>query len=268
MSLRTIGPCPGRGLRRAVVRGGRPGCERRARVQVGWPDPFPLMRDGKYSVDCYMDCLAGCVRALEAAKGEPGFVVDRCDYFVNHCTSTYLCKRAFMKTLELHEEATGAKFGLKQRAELYETRGGPAARLTKRIGSTYTASVFVNLYSLLCAAAEAGGPAAMEGKRVSVFSYGSGATSTMYHFVGRRGAGAVRLDRTVFERLGRRRAVSVADFRRLADAYSGMYGGAVPWARPQPPLVAPPDDYPRRYVLEAIDEHGVRAYGDVGAAEA
>ena len=45
--------------------------------------------------------------------------MNKVDYFVNHCTSTYLCKRAFMKTLEVHEASTGTKFGLKERQELY-----------------------------------------------------------------------------------------------------------------------------------------------------
>lgn len=27
----------------------------------GWDDPFPLMRDGAYSIDCYMTCLANCI---------------------------------------------------------------------------------------------------------------------------------------------------------------------------------------------------------------
>ena len=147
----------------------------------------------------------------------------------NHCTSTYLCKRAFMKTLEVHEKSTGTKFGLKERAELsvnhafslvsrsypsrrwlsvhgrvgrYETKGGPAARLTKRIGSTYTASCYVNLYSLLCSIEEG----QMKGKRISVFSYGSGSASTMYHLEVR---GSVKMDRTVFDRLSTRQPITV-----------------------------------------------------------
>ena len=55
---------------------------------------------------------------IEEQKAEPGYVMNNVDYFVNHCTSTYLCKRAFMKTLEVHEASTGTKFGLKERQEL------------------------------------------------------------------------------------------------------------------------------------------------------
>lgn len=31
---------------------------------VGWVDPFPLMRDGKHSIDVYTACLDGCQKAL------------------------------------------------------------------------------------------------------------------------------------------------------------------------------------------------------------
>ena len=85
----------------------------------------------------------------------------------------------------------------------YESRGGPAACLTKRIGSTYTASVFVNLYSLLCSIPAEG----MLGKRVSVFSYGSGSASTMYHLECR---GPVKNDHTVFDRLSARQHITVS----------------------------------------------------------
>ena len=84
----------------------------------------------------------------------------------------------------------------------YEKKGGPAARLTKRIGSTYTASVFVNLYSLLCSIPQN----EMKGKRISVFSYGSGSASTMYHLEAK---GEVKLDRTIFDRLSTRQKITV-----------------------------------------------------------
>ena len=174
-----------------------------------------------------------------------------------------------MKTLEVHEKSTGTKFGLKERAELsvnhafspatrsypsrrwlsvhgrvgrYETKGGPAARLTKRIGSTYTASCYVNLYSLLCSIEEG----QMKGKRISVFSYGSGSASTMYHLEVR---GSVKMDRTVFDRLSTRQPITVrptprtqtcplcvrlsvlSRFRALSRWMVATAGGSVPQAR-------------------------------------
>lgn len=211
------------------------------------------MRDGAHSIECYMTCLANCIQRVEEAKGQPGYVLNCVDFFVNHCTSVYLCKRAFMKTVEVHESATGQKFGLKERAEMYETKGAPATRLTKRIGSTYTASVFVNLYSLLCSVPVE----EMQGKRVSVFSYGSGSASTMYHLHAR---GPVQVDRSVFERLSTRQRITVEQFHSLAESYSATYGAKELIIQPLVPLEGVAKTYNRRSVLTSIDSYGVRNY--------
>ena len=61
------------------------------------------MPDGKHSVDCYMACLDMCYNELStkvAANGGNGNLVEDNDFFVNHCTSTYLCKRAFKRVCE------------------------------------------------------------------------------------------------------------------------------------------------------------------------
>ena len=61
------------------------------------------MPDGKHSVDCYMACLDMCYNKLStkvAANGGSGNLVEDNDFFVNHCTSTYLCKRAFKRVCE------------------------------------------------------------------------------------------------------------------------------------------------------------------------
>lgn len=42
------------------------------------------MRDGAYSIDCYMTCLANCIARIEEQKKEPGYVMNSVDYFVNH----------------------------------------------------------------------------------------------------------------------------------------------------------------------------------------
>ena len=116
---------------------------------TGWADPYPLMRDGAHSIECYMECLAQCLQRIEEGKGSPGWVVNNVDYFVNHCTSTYLCKRAFMKTLELHEASVGKKLGLKQRAELYEAKGAAVRPLQLCLCVVVVVTVLVSLSSRL-----------------------------------------------------------------------------------------------------------------------
>lgn len=85
------------------------------------------------------DAVAGNAAAarIEEQKAEPGYVMNKVDYFVNHCTSTYLCKRAFMKTLEVHEASTGTKFGLKERQELYVAIVADGTIITSCVQSRY-----------------------------------------------------------------------------------------------------------------------------------
>ncbi len=137
---------------------------------IGWKDSFPLMRDGKHSIDVYMACLEGCYRGLAAKLGEADLLATH-DYAVFHCTSTYLCKRAFDYLAGL----AAPDMGLRERLARYKSMAAPATLITRQIGSTYTASCYVNLFSLLYHAGEEA-----IGKRALVFSYGSGAASSLY----------------------------------------------------------------------------------------
>ena len=63
-------------------------------------------------------------------------------------------------------------------SESYQERLSDANYASKKIGNTYTASVFMGLASLID---RAGGKSKLSaGKKISVFSYGSGAIATMY----------------------------------------------------------------------------------------
>ena len=60
----------------------------------------------------------------------------------------------------------------------FKERLSDANYASKKIGNTYTASVFMGLASLID---RAGGQGDLyPGKKISVFSYGSGAMATMY----------------------------------------------------------------------------------------
>jgi hydroxymethylglutaryl-CoA synthase len=243
---------------------------------VGWKDSFPLMRDGKYSIECYMGCLDGCYKSLcnrvygdEATGRAPapdlapeaggtGNLVRDHGYFVNHCTSTYLCKRAFKRVCEnAFTEGGVAGDGvngggkmtirLKEQLDLYTAKAEPTTLLTKRIGSSYTASCYTNLYSLFATVKEA-----LVGKKVVVYSYGSGSASTMY----RLHVNALpKMDMGIFERLDKRVVHEPDSYLEMIDAYStGTYGrfGFKPkdWGGKQAGV----------YYLTEVDEWGVRTY--------
>lgn len=63
--------------------------------------------------------------------------------------------------------------------ETYQRMVGPSEELSKNIGNSYAAAVWANL---LCLADTRG--KALEGKRIGMFSYGSGALASMFAFDG------------------------------------------------------------------------------------
>ena len=100
------------------------------------------------------------------------------DFFVFHCTSTYLCRRAFDR-LVANSEPGG--ISLTEKIGFYKEKVEPGTLLTKQLGSTYTASCYVNLYSLFLNRYDD-----IVGKRICVYSFGSGATASMFRLRVRR----------------------------------------------------------------------------------
>jgi hydroxymethylglutaryl-CoA synthase len=112
-------------------------------------------------------------------------------------------------------------------AEAYKAMVGPGEALSKNIGNSYTAALHANL---LCLAATKG--AALEGKRVGAFSYGSGALATMFSLEARRPtAGGFTLDRIakcthMAARLAARTEASPAEFTAALALREASYGKA------------------------------------------
>ncbi|MGN6323458.1 MAG: hydroxymethylglutaryl-CoA synthase [Dyella sp.] len=177
---------------------------------VGWADPFPLMRDGKHSIDLYTACLDACQRGLSERLGSG--LLGTHDHFVFHCTSTYLIKRAFDRVIENEAPA----LSLREKRAMFETMVQPSTYLTRQIGSTYTASVYVNLYSLLLQCHDS-----IVGKRIGVYSYGSGSSASFYRM---EVAKPPLIDRDIDARLKARRRYEPIPFIALTRQYSSAYG--------------------------------------------
>jgi len=226
---------------------------------VGWKDAFPLMRDGKHSIDCYMQCLDGCASNLskkihsnnsnngkenKEKESKSGNLVQDNDYFVFHCTSTYLCKRGFKRLCDV-SFPTGS-LSLKEQLNLYTTRAEPSTWFTKRIGSSYTASCYTNLYSLLHTVQQG-----LVGKSILVFSYGSGSASSMYRLHVRS---LPAFDTQVAARLDARVKHQPASYLAMITAYSSTYGK----------FGFKPKESPGRlkgtWYLSNVDEWGLRSY--------
>ncbi|MGD1913795.1 MAG: hydroxymethylglutaryl-CoA synthase [Rivularia sp. (in: cyanobacteria)] len=208
---------------------------------VGWKDSFPLMRDGKQSIDAYMTCLDGCQKALTEKLGISN-LLRHDDYFIFHCTSTYLCKRGFDRLAANAEP----EISLKERQALYKQKTNPSSLITKQIGSSYTASCYVNLCSLLLHEKER-----ITGKTICVYSYGSGSAASAYRL---KVVDLPKFDWEILERLNQRQWYAPAEFIKLTQEYSSTYG------RFDFTPIERGDRIRGVYYLERVDEWGQRYY--------
>jgi len=137
----------------------------------------------------------------------------------------------------------------------------PCCALNTNIGNCYTGSVFSSLLSVVCLQGDA-----LVGKRIMMFSYGSGSVATLYSLVGRVPSdptspfslGATKTASDMINRLALRTASSVSDFVAALDLRAAKYGKA--------PMVPEGDVshlFPGTYFLTGINEKHHRTYDRV-----
>ncbi len=132
--------------------------------------------DGKFSVECYLDALGHAYRDWQeqAAGGEP--LVRTC-YHVPYGKMAHKAHRVRSSVDGLDEAAADRDF---------ELTVAPSLRFASQVGNIYAGSLYLALASLLHAEA-----AALEGRRIGLFSDGSGCAAEF--FAGRVAAGAAAM---------------------------------------------------------------------------
>lgn len=156
--------------------------------------------DGHFSVQCYLDALAGAYeewRRLDGG-GEP---LARTCYHVPYGKMARKAHRHRRMMDGLSEEAADESFAVEVE---------PSLELPARIGNIYTGSLYLALASLLNAEARA-----LEGRRIGLFSYGSGCCAEF--FAGRIGpeAGALAAQLEIDAPLNDCYRISVAEYEAL-----------------------------------------------------
>ena len=186
--------------------------------------------DGKYSVECYLDALAsafGTCRALERpvlAAGEA--FVERVARLLYHTPYPKMAMKAHRRLVELDWRATPARWReVAERldeaaAASYRAQAAPGLAAVARVGNTYTASLYLCLAALL----EAEG-SALAGRRLGLFSYGSGCCAEFFTGTVPAGVGAVA-DAGVAALLRGRTLIDVTEYERLV--LGGETGGEPP----------------------------------------
>ena len=152
------------------------------------------MVEGKLSIDAYLDAFTG---AWDDYRAQGGVAASEIDAFCHHQPFTRMAEKAHRKLAE----HTGVELGLDTFL--------PSTRYNRRIGNSYTASLYVALAAVLDSDDD------LTGSRIGLFSYGSGAVGEFFTGVVRPGyRAAARRERTE-ALLDARIPISVEEYREL-----------------------------------------------------
>jgi hydroxymethylglutaryl-CoA synthase len=159
--------------------------------------------DGHHSVQCYLDALAGAYQAWQNEARAAGIdepLARRC----YHVPYGKMAKKAHRHVMQLDGKSDA------ESDASYAIEVAPSLRLPSQVGNIYTGSLYLALASLL--EAEAG---ELEGKRIGLFSYGSGCCAEF--FAGRvvAGAGAFADALQLAAPLKDRRRYSFAEYEQI-----------------------------------------------------
>ena len=189
--------------------------------------------NGALSQTCYLAALDDCyTRFVQKVKANTGKSIncDSVDFLLFHSPYNKLVQKSFGRLmyldalgghglteelkpwLDVTRESTFEDKVLEATLKTisqqrFSAKVLPACILSKQIGNTYTASVYMNLANLI----SSHGPALLD-KTITLFSYGSGALASLFEIIPRACGGRFTLERI-------QRALSV-DQRLAARIYS------------------------------------------------
>lgn len=166
---------------------------------------YPVV-DGKLSQTCYLMALDSCYKQFcakyEKLAGKQ-FSISDADYFVFHSPYNKLVQKSFARLVfndsvrnassideavqeklapfstlsgdESYQNRDLEKVSQQVAKPLYDEKVQPTTLIPKQVGNMYTASIYAAFASLLHSKCSD-----LAGKRVVLFSYGSGSTATMF----------------------------------------------------------------------------------------
>lgn len=240
---------------------------------------YPIV-DGPLSIKCYLSALDNCYSVYKKKVKDPKFRLNKLDAFVFHSPYCKLVQKSLARlvlndfiscdnidsefpaltklngvTLEnSYFDKNVENELMKFSKPLFEKMTQPSLLLASRVGNMYTASVYSCLVSYLINTPEEELP----GKRIGIFSYGSGLASSMYSITVKGGAELKKLISNVQyvqKKLDERQEVTPAEFSSILEEREKSLH-RVPF-RPERSL-----DYlfPGTWYIHHIDEKHRRSY--------
>ncbi|KAI9028574.1 hydroxymethylglutaryl-coenzyme A synthase C terminal-domain-containing protein [Hyaloraphidium curvatum] len=248
---------------------------------------FPEV-DGKLSVSCYLGALDACyARYLEKFEALAGghLKMDDFDYFCFHSPYTKLVQKSFARLalgdfvrdpsnpmyaalLEKFKDVKPEDTYFDREVEktfmdfskaTFNKKVAPSLLAAKQLGNMYCGSLYGGLASLVSELE----PESLLGKRIVLFSYGSGLASTMFSFTVARPTDALRAAVDIRARLDSRLVVPAEEFdaaMRLREETHQLKGYV--------PKSDPARMFPGAYYLESVDDKFRRSYGRAGGKAA
>ncbi|RKP06999.1 hydroxymethylglutaryl-coenzyme A synthase N terminal-domain-containing protein [Thamnocephalis sphaerospora] len=241
---------------------------------------FPVV-DGQLSVAsylksfdmCYQRYMAKLERKLGLARGDASLI----DYFVCHSPFTKQVQKAmahismydFKRNPEDQRYASVQQYldtpieqsytdKVMERAfigvskdELYKNKAEVAQYAAKNLGNLYCGSVYGGLASLISQVPSA----ELAGKRITLFSYGSGSAATMFSLIVRGDTDAIAKHVNIVERLAARTEVAPVDYEKVMELREKTHQ-----LRSYTPVGPTDNFFPGTYYLVHVDDMYRRQY--------
>jgi len=237
---------------------------------------YPVV-DGQLSIQSYLKALDMCYSAYSKRFQEKigkSFSLKEAEYIVFHSPYNKLVRRAIarlqfndflvnpddpaFKEVQRyrHQQREESYFnrGLatafeKTSNDLYATKVLPSTHLSVELGNCYSASLYVGLLSLIDQVSDE-----LSGKRVILFSYGSGLSSSMFSILVRGSVEFMKQKQKISKRLSQRQFVDPAEFTKLLGLReSHLLASAY---IPEGPL----NLFPGTFYLDKVDDKYRRYY--------
>lgn len=199
--------------------------------------------DGKFSMNAYLESLEGAWHDYES---NGGVAVGEIDRFCYHQPFTKMA----VKAQEQLQKVAAIEASSAECMQLV----GASLEMNRRVGNSYTASLYLGLLSLLNYEADD-----LAGKRIGFFSYGSGSVSEFFTGVVQSGYRDVLRVKEDAARLSARLPLTYAQYRELHNRVDLVEGTqfTTPHRTHSPFRFSGVEGHVRQYERVLLD-HGIR----------
>jgi hydroxymethylglutaryl-CoA synthase len=191
--------------------------------------------DGHYSVQCYLDALSGAYRGWKQQAiarelvHDSGLVSEKLARICYHVPFCKMAKKAHVQLRRCDREDAREPWDAAAEEDCaqlsFKEQVEPSLVACSKVGNIYTGSLYLSLAGLLDQQAYA-----LAGKRIGMFSYGSGCTSEFFSgVVGPRAAERVKAA-SLGEVLARRERITIDEYERIMALSAPLEGVPRPGA--------------------------------------